>query len=290
MSHGLHRSFLLRLMLLFLCIMTVIPACVSAETALRGYTQEDGYVYVSLGQYPQTADGQVQPVLWRVLAADDEKCILLSEYILFARCMNASLTAYRDEFKGDFSRTDLCTYLNTVFLQDTFTEDEAAMLLPLEGVGKVFLPSVDDLKNKSYGLGETLVGSENVKKILANPGLRAWGTEWAIRNNGYDPAEYTDLKKKYEGSSRKEMPLKELRLFEYSNGKGKHSPYWTRDASASDGRQARCTKATGGIGRLEVGRDNLGARPMIYLAQGSYTVTSGTGSMDDPCIIVRKGE
>ena len=29
---------------------------------------------------------------------------------------------------------------------------------------------------------------------------------------------------------------------------------------------------------------------MIYLAQGSYTVTSGTGSMDDPCIIVRKGE
>ena len=167
---------------------------------------------------------------------------------------------------------------------------EAAMLLPLEGVGKVFLPSVDELKNKSYGLGETLVGSENVKKILANPGLRAWGTEWAIRNNGYDPAEYTDLKKKYEGSSRKEMPLKELRLFEYSNGKGKHSPYWTRDASASDGRQARCTKATGGIGRLEVGRDNLGARPMIYLAQGSYTVTSGTGSMDDPCIIVRKGE
>ena len=107
MSHGLHRSFLLRLVLLFLCIMTVIPACVSAETALRGYTQEDGSVYVSLGQYPQTADGQVQPVLWRVLAADDEKCILLSEYILFARCMNASLTAYRDEFKGDFSRTDL---------------------------------------------------------------------------------------------------------------------------------------------------------------------------------------
>ena len=290
MRPGLNRPFSLRLLLLILCVMMALPASVSAETELRGYSPEQGYIYVTLGQYPQTADGQVQPVLWRVLAADEEKCILLSEYILFARCMNASLTAYRDEFKGDFSRTDLCSYLNTVFLGDTFTEDEAAMLLPMEGVGKIFLPSVDELKNKSYGLGETLVGSENVKKILANPGLRAWGTEWAIRNNGYDPAEYTDPKMKYEGSSRKKMPLKELRLFEYSKGKGSHSPYWTRDASASDGRQARCTKATGGIGRLEVGRDNLGARPMIYLEQGSYTIASGTGSMDDPCIIVRKGE
>ena len=92
MRPGLNRPFSLRLLLLILCVMMALPASVSAETELRGYSPEQGYIYVSLGQYPQTADGQVQPVLWRVLAADEEKCILLSEYILFARCMNASLT------------------------------------------------------------------------------------------------------------------------------------------------------------------------------------------------------
>ena len=290
MYRRLSGRFSLRVLALMLSVLILFPAAVSGETELRGYDPENGNFYVLLGQYPQTADGQIQPVLWRVLAVDDEKCILLSEYILFARCMNASLLAYRDEFKGDFGRTDLCAYLNSVFLSEAFTAEEASMLLPMDNFGKVFLPSAKDLKEKSYGLGETLVGSGNIKKIMANPGLRAWGTEWAIRNNGFDPEAYPDVKKKYEGSSRKEMPLKELRLFEYSSSRGSHSPYWTRDASTADGRHARCVKATGGIGHIEVGRDNEGVRPMIHLLQGSYSVASGSGTKDDPCVIIRKGE
>lgn len=284
------RSLFLRAILSFLCVLLLLPSDGTADQALRGYDKENGYLYVVLGQYPQTAEGEVQPILWRVLDTDDEKCILLSEYILFARCMNANLIAYRDEFRGNFAQTDLCAYLNNVFASDAFTEEELTMLLPLNDFGKVFIPGADELKNRDYGLGETLVGSGNTKKILENPGLRAWGTEWAIKNNGYDPAEYPDLKQKYTGSSNKPMPLKELRLFVYSAGRGGHSPYWTRDPSSTDGRQARCIKATGGIGRIEVGRDNEGVRPMIYLAQEAYAVASGNGTKDDPCVIVRKGE
>ena len=250
--------------------------------ALRGYDKEAGYVYVTLGQYPQTKEGGLLPILWRVLEVDGEKAYLLSEYILFARCMNASLKDYRDELKGDFGKTEMCQYLNTTFAQTAFTEQEMNMLTPLEGVGKVFLPSADDLKKKEWGLGTTLVGSGNLEKIMANPGLRAWGTEWAIENNGFDPAEYPDVKVKYEGSSRKPMPLKELRLFVYSNGKGAHSPYWTRDNSTADARHARCIKADGSIGHIEVGRDNEGARPGIYLRSGAYQILGGSGTKEDP--------
>ena len=268
----------------------LLPAAGSCETVLRGYEEDGGYVYVLLGQYPQTAEGEVQPILWRVLASDSEKCILLSEYILFARCINASLTEYRDEIKGDLGKTDLCEYLNIVFASDAFSEDDLSLLLPMEGVGRIFIPSAEDLQNKAYGLGVTVKGVKSSKKILSNPGLRAWGTEWAVKNNGYNPVEYPNPRQKVTGSSKKEMPVKELRLFVYSAGWASHSPYWTRDASAADPRQARDIKASGSIGRLEVGRDNVGVRPMIWLAQGGFDTVSGAGTKEDPWVIVRKGE
>ena len=40
------------------------------------------------------------------------------------------------------------------------------------------------------------------------------------------------------------------------------------------------------VGRIEVGRDNIGARPALYLAMGSYQIVSGTGTMEDPFAIV----
>ena len=86
------------------------------------------------------------------------------------------------------------------------------------------------------------------------------------------------------------MPLHELRLFVYSGNWANHSPYWTRDRSTADGRQARVIKSQGTIGRIEVGRDNIGVRPMVQLAQGGFEIASGSGAMDDPYVIVKKPE
>lgn len=279
-----------RLMLLAFVLLFSFISPVSAEPALAGYSRETGYTYVRLGQYPQTAEGEVRPILWRVLSAGDGQCVLLSEYILFARCLHADLKDYRDGIKGDFAKTDLCAYLNGDFASAAFTEGELALLLPLGDYGKVFLPSAEDLENKDYGLGITLKDVKSKKKILKDPGLRAWGTEWAIRNNGFDPAVYTKPKQKLTGSSGKEMPLHELRLFVYSEQWANHSPYWTRDPSAEDGRQGRVIKARGSIGRLEAGRDNIGVRPMILLAEGGYEIVSGAGTTDDPFTLSQKAE
>ena len=255
---------------------------------LRGYTKEDGYVYLTMGEYPQTADGEVQPILWRVLTTDDEKAYLLSEYILFARVMHTSLKEYRDVLKGDFAQTDLCRYLNQEFAEQAFTEEEMEMLLPCENFGKVFLITLEDMNNQSYGLGKTLVGSTKVSKIKENPGLRAWGTEWAIKNNGYPEEEYPNPEKYIKGLAGASVPVKDCRLYVFSAKFGSHSPYWARTQSTSDRRHAVCIKDGGQIGHIEVGRDNEGVRPALYLANGSYTIAGGSGTMEDPYTLALK--
>ena len=261
-------------------LMTAVTA--AGEGALRGYSKEDGYVYVRLGRYPQTAEGGIEPILWRVLTTDEEKAYLLSEYILFARALHNDRNEYQ-KFKGDFAQTELCQYLNTTFTEAAFTEKELGMLLPCENFGKVFLITRDDMKNKAIGLGSTVTGSENPKKIQENPGVRAWGTAWAIENNGYDPAEYPDPKAKVRNSTdTANITLGEKRLYVFQAKYGACSPYWGRSPSTSHKNQAVCTKDGGQIGRIEVGRDNEGVRPAVYLAEGSYRIISGAGTKDDP--------
>ncbi len=273
----------------FLALLTaVLVLCASAtgEGTLRGYTAGEGYVYLRLGRYPQTAEGGIEPILWRVLTTDDEKAYLLSEYILFARALHNNRNEYA-KFKGDFAQTELCRYLNTTFTEAAFTEEELAMLLPCENYGKVFLITREDMKNKEIGLGAwTSRKDPTLKQIEENPAVRAWGTEWAIRNNGYDPAEYPNPKAKIRNATdTANITVAEKRLYVFQAKYGSCSPYWGRSQSTTDKKQAVCTKDGGQVGRIEVGRDNEGVRPALYLAQGSYEIVSGTGTKDDPFII-----
>ena len=270
-------------MLLFLTAALILSVSALAEDSLRGYTKEEGYVYLHLGQYKQTAEGGIKPILWRVLTADNEKAYLLSEYILFARAMHNNRNEYA-KFKGDFARTELCNYLNTTFAEEAFTEAELSLLLPCENFGKVFLITREDMKNKDIGLGAwTSRKDPTLKQIEENPAVRAWGTEWAIKNNGYDPAEYPDPKVKVRNSTdTANITLGEKRLYVFQAKYGSCSPWWGRSQSTTDKKQAVCTKDGGQVGRIEVGRDNEGVRPALYLAAGSYQIVSGTGTIEDP--------
>ena len=272
---------------LFSIILMAFPAMAEGGE-LRGYAKEEGYVYLHLGEYQQTAEGELKPILWRVLTVDDEKAFLLSEYILFARSMHTDLKEYAKTFKGDFAQTELCHYLNNEFVEAAFTEEIMEMLLPCEEYGKVFLISLKDIKNKKIGLGEVNVGTTSQKKILANPGLRAWGTEWAIRNNGLSQEEYPDPKEKYIGRAGAKIDVGQMRLYVFQKKYGSCSPWWVRDQAKTNKSQAMCSKDGGQMGRIEVGRDNEGVRPALYLAQGKYEIVSGSGTMEDPYEITLK--
>ena len=216
---------------------------------LRGYDRNAGYVYVTFGSYPQTKEGEVRPILWRVLTVDAEKAYLCSEYILFARELHSSLTEYK-KIGSDFGKTELCAYLNGEFAAQAFDPEELDMLLPCETFGKVFLLDGADLKNRDIGMGENT-------RIKQSAGLRAWGTEWAVENG----------------------------LFVYLKKYGSHSPYWIRNQSTTDRRHGRCTKANGVLGHIESGRDNEGVRPAVYLKADGYEIAGGTGTMEDPYMI-----
>ena len=160
----------LRTLLLAALLLSCLTPCL-AEDTLRSYDKKDGYQYIALGAYPQTADSQFQPILWRVLTVENGQAYLCSEYILFAMPMHESYAEYRT-IGADFGQTDLCKYLNGEFSREAFPNGELDLMISLETYGKVFLLDSEDLKNKNIGMG-------------LGEGLKAWGTEYAKENGLY---------------------------------------------------------------------------------------------------------
>ncbi|MGN0762705.1 MAG: hypothetical protein ACI4MK_04925, partial [Aristaeellaceae bacterium] len=62
-----------RLICALLALLLALPMGLACAEELRGYTKDEGYVYVNLGRYPQKEDGTVLPLLWRVLTVDEDK-------------------------------------------------------------------------------------------------------------------------------------------------------------------------------------------------------------------------
>lgn len=233
-----------RIVCLLLVLLSVSSAM--AEGELRGYSKEDGYVYLSLGTYPQTADGGVLPILWRVLAVDEEKAYICSEYILLAHRIHPDDNEWI-AFGADLRQTEIWDYMNNEMLPTYFTEEERSLIIDTEEFGQLFLLSLEDLKNKDMGFG-------------TDEARKAWGTEYAFN--------ITD--ERFET------------LFRYANAYGGHSPYWTRTQSASHNYGGICTKQSGKLGYIRCVVADEGCRPACYLDLSALTVVGGAGTMEDP--------
>lgn len=129
-----------------LCLAAALPA-MGLAAELRGYEKGAGYQYVTFGSFPQTAQGEVQPILWRVLEVTEDSAYLLSEYVLEARQVHHD----PKEFQSVWTDTDLYHYLNGDFLNAAFSREEQEALIQSQDPGTVFLPAYEDIKNKAYG-------------------------------------------------------------------------------------------------------------------------------------------
>ena len=247
----------MRKLLRFVCILmamlcfTSVLAAEIPNAELRGWDKKEGYVYLTLGTFPQTKEGERLPILWRVLAAEDDKAFILSEYVLEARRIHGDYKEYANKpthktkpgFDGDYTQTEMALYLNGEFMQN-FTEGELALIVPDEQLGTFYLVSADDLKNKDYG-------------FVDNESRKAWGTDYAKENG----------------------------LFVYGSHRGSHSPYWTRTQSTSNKQGARCIKSKGEIGYINVITEDEGLRPACCLDTSKVTILSGTGTKEDPFVL-----
>jgi len=262
-----------RILLMLMVLLLALPVAL-ADEALRDFDPQQGYVYVTLGRYPQTVEGgttgdpvaawqwkrskikdtegmtfEAEPILWRVLSVDEEKVFLQSEYILFASPMQADYKAYKAA-GGSYAQTDQCALLNGEFASEAFTVEELEMLLPREDFGKIFILSTEELKDKTLG-------------FTNNKARKAWATEYAVRVTG---------------------------AFVYKQAEKCCSPYWTRTQSKNNRQAANCTKQDGSVGYYTTVNPEEGARPALWLARGRYDIASGSGSAADPFVLIPKAD
>lgn len=261
------RSFGVIILALCLCL----PVLATAELSLRGYDKTEGYQYVLLGSFPQGEDGEIQPILWRVLSVNDDEALLYSEYVLFNNRIHPDDTAYI-EFGGQFNQTEMFMLLNgpfegnpiseeerlallakwrvgrvytaeMCFKDEAFTEAEQAMLTTDDELGTVFLLTSGDLRNADYGF--------NTEKSR-----QAKGTKYALATG----------------------------LFKYSNGS---SPYWMRNPAENPPYGTRCTKVDGKIGYIRCVVMNEGCRPAVRLKLNGIEATGGDGTAQNPFAFAR---
>ena len=127
----------------FLLLLAAVLLFALAAQAANDTRQ--GPEYLALGHYPQEESGAQAPILWRVLARDGNKALLLSEYVLDAQ------SAHSGEKYGGFEPSTLAAWLNGDFLNAAFTPQEQSFLLAQENGLKVSLPAAGDLRNEAYG-------------------------------------------------------------------------------------------------------------------------------------------
>lgn len=81
---------------------------------------------ITLGRWPQGADGRVEPICWQVLEVREDRALVLSEFVLDARAFHDAEEPTR------WKHSALRAWLNGEFLQGAFSEVERTRLFACE--------------------------------------------------------------------------------------------------------------------------------------------------------------
>ena len=177
-QHGVLYSFLL----LFLFV-ACFSGTVEAGVNLKGYTDNsNAYQYVLFGRYPQlqVPDIPLQPIVWRVLSADQagtsRKGLLLSDKNLDASSFDVSLNNYGlSGIRSFLVGTEAGQFYNSAY----FTNQEKGIVLPqsfttTDGIGAgpvttadnaMFLLSESEVKEPKYGFANGM-GPDSTRIVL----------------------------------------------------------------------------------------------------------------------------
>lgn len=132
--------------LIFTLALLALWAPVQGEMPLSGWQENQAYQYVLFGAYPQGENGERQPVLWRVLRVEEGAACLLSHWILDVRRVHGDQRRY-----AGFADSELNQWLQDSFLLEAFEPQEREVLREDPQLGRVTLPSVEDLRDERAG-------------------------------------------------------------------------------------------------------------------------------------------
>ena len=133
-----------RLSCLFAALL-LLPLTALAQGGIQGYAAAEGIRYLQLGEYPALNNGGRAPILWRVLQADQEEALLLSDLVLDSRAAHEG-AGYRG-----FEHSSLAAWLQEQFVQAAFDHKEQHLLMPQDQGFLVSLPTAQMLRDSSLG-------------------------------------------------------------------------------------------------------------------------------------------
>ena len=237
----------LLLLLLVFCFST------AAAEGLRGYNKEmGGYQYLQLGTYPYEQDGQVAPVLWRVLEVKDQEALLMTEYVI--ECKQVTfIDNEKDREKHnypdltDFQDSDLAKWLNSDMIFSMFAEDPMINAVKETERGKLWLLDYDELTRIDWGFEKGVWG----KKLKTR---RAYTTPYAQKSGVY---------------------------VDRSTGT---CSWWVGTLRYKSGKKRWLASVDGHISVGFFGRVNVGIRPAMRVDLDRIGIVSGAGTKDDPFI------
>ena len=97
-------------------IMITTQSCSNAEISGKALKTAKKGDFLTFGRYPQTADGGVKPIKWRVLKNEGTSLLVISEYALDAK---------RFDLNSDYwQNSEIKKWLNDSFLHKAFSLDE----------------------------------------------------------------------------------------------------------------------------------------------------------------------
>ncbi len=155
---------------------------------------------VTFGSYPQTVYSEFKPIEWYVLYKDNNKVTLLSVCVLDSRPYHR----FNDSV-DEFYRSDIRRWLDSVFAEIAFTEEERAMILPNIGLLS---------KDKAESLDESVLRCKATYYAILNgfdPEINAWWLSDPVKNEDHE---------KHGGE-----PLSNYALFVHFNEIGEGYPF-----------------------------------------------------------------
>ncbi len=245
------KKFLTTGALLCLLLLLLVPA----QAEIQGYAKGQGYNYVYFGEYPYDKDGAVQPVLWRVLSVQDNRALMLTEYIIdtdqviFVTDKKVIEDhSYRRIEK--FEESDLFPKLSTEYVDRLLGDDPIRNALVPEPNGAIlFLLTDEDYVNVDYGF-EKSRWAEWPARIKSH---EAQGTPYAIKQRGLYVAYQNDM-----------------------------SPYWVAAVKSPTDYKLQIVGFNGHLSYGAYTRVNIGLRLSVRLDLNQIAISGGEGTRQSP--------
>lgn len=238
-----------------LLLLTLLTGTACAESAaFRGWNKTDKYQYIQFGEYPQESNGDVKPVLWRVLSAGNGQALLQTEYVIDAEpiivCDDKKMQEKHSYRRiTTFEESDLYPWLSDVMAVNLFTPDELAALDWSRG--KVFILNFDEFCNVEYGYTRTVYGEGDVPQLRCRKTL---------------PTAYAK---------------KKGNIYCQEGG----CTYWVDNVKGKNDYKMGIVGFNGHMSYGAYHRTNIGIRACILVNADQVAFTSGSGTQKDPYVL-----